>query len=312
MEKINKLIEKYTNSLKTIDSKMIQLKKENQSARKKYTIKNKIYSNSIFILKPFYYLDFYNSDRSYKETDDIYVSYKSKLKELKNNELHELIVSTGRLYMEDHPEINNELIDWENEHNQLLSLLLSSTKISKLTKKTRSEITYALKGITDAKMSEYGDIVFSDNLSSAQSTSTNFDASYSVFKAERTLKTLNKLLAKKKTFNDSHYNFHRIEQMDQNCDYFLGGIFDSAGSIMSLKALDRTERELEATLRKISKFDNEMSIKLMELRKSIKNYEYKMLDFKNTQREKIIPLLNKYGINIKKKEILNVKNLYAK
>jgi len=235
----------------------------------------------------------------------------TQLEQIKALSLTNLIVTSARELMLNDPGISSELKNLEDRHHLLHQAKLSVEKVYFSGKNALSAIETAISSISNSEMVEVVDLFSSSKLISVASSISNSSSSDAVNQAKSAVQDFNNQLDKHQRIVNELPDILTIELLDLGLDLTLGGVFDMVGSALSLSALSSANSTLEETKTKILDALKQVEPAYRHSRDTLSEHEEKLLEFKNKERLKVIPLLMKHGIIVDEGTVLSITDLYA-
>lgn len=200
----------------------------------------------------------------------------------------------------------------EREHLMLKELYSMARQTEKSGQRAFEEIRLAIKSLSDAETIEVLDAVTSNKFISTVSTAQNFSASDATSKANQALNDFQKKLNAQQVFFQEVKHNLVIETIDFAIDMMgSDGPLDFWGSLFSLITLTNTKEKLGELLEQLTPILKEVSVDCTAQAEKLKIHEQKLLEFKTSSREMVIPILQSHGITVSKNFVSSISELYA-
>lgn len=280
---------------------------------KKESLKSHIeqFSHRNVFMKLLLFIPYFFSKWSYESDIDDLETLVSKAPDKKESALRILVLESARDMMTNGEE--SELLATKEQEHALLKKLYNMTLgTEEAGTQALREIQSAISSLNDAEAFEALDMVTDNKFIAAASTAQNFSASDATQQANRALQRFQHRLNEQQTYWEEIKHNPLVETIDFAIDMMSeGGVFDALGSLFSLITLSNTKGKLNQLYSELTPVVQSVTDERKEQGIKLKHHEAKLLEFKTSSREKVVPVLNSRGVDVTVEFASSITELYA-
>lgn len=309
---MNEHFDRYNQGISECDTKLDLYQRNIDSKQQAIALRNAEFLAYGFAKKVMFWLV-----KAYKNWKDqsIIDSLEKEIRRLPSKReklLRELVLNLGRWLMQQSQDTATELTRFETEHQDIKSIVNSISSVRSAGRDALSKLESAKSSVSSAQTMEVMDLVTKNKGISTMSTVSNMSASGDIDSAKSAVERFNSRLREHQRVIANLEGTTAIEYMDLTFDLFFGGAMDFVGSVMSLFSLSTAENQIDDAITKVKNSLNEIEPAYRDASERLKEHEREMLNFKNQERLKVLPLLRERGIEITEDLVGSMTELYAR